>query len=405
MPIASSRTSRPSAFIQPTTRSRPALSSSVSASRAQPPPSMAPIRGQGVEQRHQQIAPIFTRIRVAHCGQTAKYHAGLIRIALQEPRRGHLNLTMQRLLALLAGCSAVAGPAFAHRRSCRRTTCAPNCWPRFATVKPGEPFWVGLRQTIRPKWHTYWKNPGDSGLPTEIAWKLPEGVKADPIVWPAPSCIDIGGDHQLRLRGRGRAAGEDHAAGRSRRALALAADANWLVCEDVCIPEEGKFALDLPSGLPAKPAAPAHAALFDKARRRADGKPVARALTASPSRRSDPVVEAKGLKPERSATSISSPPSGARSPAWPSRRPASPPRASGSRSRRATPRRPCRSRLAGTLVLTEKTGDGDVTQALRHRREARSRHSCRARRRSPPRTQARADLSRCRRCCSRCWAA
>ena len=51
-----------------------------------------------------------------------------------------------------------------------------------AAVKPGEPFWVGLRQTIRPKWHTYWKNPGDSGLPTEITWKLPEGAKADPIV-------------------------------------------------------------------------------------------------------------------------------------------------------------------------------------------------------------------------------
>jgi hypothetical protein len=32
-------------------------------------------------------------------------------------------------------------------------------------VKPGEPFWVGLRQTIRPKWHTYWKNQGESGLP------------------------------------------------------------------------------------------------------------------------------------------------------------------------------------------------------------------------------------------------
>ena len=62
-----------------------------------------------------------------------------------------------------------------------------------AAVKPGEPFWVGLRQTIRPKWHTYWKNPGESGLPTEITWTLPAGVKADPIVWPAPHLFDIGG--------------------------------------------------------------------------------------------------------------------------------------------------------------------------------------------------------------------
>ena len=62
-----------------------------------------------------------------------------------------------------------------------------------STVKPGEPFWVALRQTIRPKWHTYWKNPGESGLPTEIAWTLPAGAKADAIVWPAPMLFDIGG--------------------------------------------------------------------------------------------------------------------------------------------------------------------------------------------------------------------
>ena len=62
-----------------------------------------------------------------------------------------------------------------------------------ATVKAGEPFWVALRQTIKPRWHTYWKNPGDSGLPTEIAWTLPQGAKADPIVWPTPSFIDVGG--------------------------------------------------------------------------------------------------------------------------------------------------------------------------------------------------------------------
>src|SRR5215469_17496841 len=62
-----------------------------------------------------------------------------------------------------------------------------------SAVKPGEPFWVGLRQTIRPKWHTYWKNPGESGLPTEIKWTLPAGVTAEPIVWPTPRLFDIGG--------------------------------------------------------------------------------------------------------------------------------------------------------------------------------------------------------------------
>jgi thiol:disulfide interchange protein len=134
-------------------------------------------------------------------------------------------------------------------------------------VKAGEPFWVALRQTIKPHWHTYWKNPGDSGLPTEIAWTLPAGAKADPIVWPTPSFIDVGGivnygfhDDILLLV---KITPPADASG----TLALKADANWLVCDDVCIPEEGKFALDLPVGPAATPASADTRALFDRARR------------------------------------------------------------------------------------------------------------------------------------------
>ena len=41
-------------------------------------------------------------------------------------------------------------------------------------VAPGQPLWLGLQITHQPEWHTYWKNPGDSGLPTQFEWKLPE---------------------------------------------------------------------------------------------------------------------------------------------------------------------------------------------------------------------------------------
>ncbi|MDB5892998.1 MAG: protein-disulfide reductase, partial [Rhodoferax sp.] len=37
-------------------------------------------------------------------------------------------------------------------------------------VGPGEPVWVGLQITHQPEWHTYWKNSGDSGLPTQLSW-------------------------------------------------------------------------------------------------------------------------------------------------------------------------------------------------------------------------------------------
>jgi DsbC/DsbD-like thiol-disulfide interchange protein len=135
-----------------------------------------------------------------------------------------------------------------------------------SAVKPGEPFWVALRQTIRPKWHTYWKNPGDSGLPTEIVWTLPAGAKAEPIVWPTPKLANLSGiinygygdDVLLLVRITPPAQPGE---------FRIVAEANWLVCDDVCIPEEAKFEFVLPVGTETKPADAATLALFDKTRR------------------------------------------------------------------------------------------------------------------------------------------
>ena len=55
-----------------------------------------------------------------------------------------------------------------------------------ARVAPGQTFRVGLRQKLAPHWHTYWKNPGDSGLPTKLTLTLPDGIEAGAIAWPAP---------------------------------------------------------------------------------------------------------------------------------------------------------------------------------------------------------------------------
>ena len=59
-------------------------------------------------------------------------------------------------------------------------------------VSAGAPVWVGLQITHQPEWHTYWKNAGDSGLPTELTWSLPAGVSAGEIAWPVPKKIPIG---------------------------------------------------------------------------------------------------------------------------------------------------------------------------------------------------------------------
>ncbi len=113
-----------------------------------------------------------------------------------------------------------------------------------AAAQPGQPFVVGLKLRMEPQWHTYWKNPGDSGLPTRIQWVLPEGWKAAPIQWPYPQNLPVG---PLMNYGY-----EDEVVLLSELtppASAVAgsnpiqAKAEWLVCKDICIPEKGELDL------------------------------------------------------------------------------------------------------------------------------------------------------------------
>ena len=61
------------------------------------------------------------------------------------------------------------------------------------SIAPGETVWVALHLEMRPGWHVYWRNPGDAGLPPEIAWKLPPGFTAGEIAWPTPERFVVGG--------------------------------------------------------------------------------------------------------------------------------------------------------------------------------------------------------------------
>lgn len=115
-------------------------------------------------------------------------------------------------------------------------------------VAPGERFQVALVQKMAPGWHTYWRNPGDSGEPTRIEWTLPQGVAAGEIQWPAPHAIPVeplvnfGFEGTLLLPVE-ITVPQDAKPGER---LMLKANATWLVCEKICIPEEGAFTLELP---------------------------------------------------------------------------------------------------------------------------------------------------------------
>ncbi len=116
-------------------------------------------------------------------------------------------------------------------------------------VVAGAPVWVGLQIAHQPEWHTYWKNAGDSGLPTELAWSLPSGVSSGGIAWPVPKKIPIGNLANYGYEGTVLlpvpltvATGFDPVGGM----LDVRLKASWLVCRKECIPEDGEFLLKLP---------------------------------------------------------------------------------------------------------------------------------------------------------------
>jgi len=133
-------------------------------------------------------------------------------------------------------------------------------------IVPGKPFTVGLLLRMAPGWHTYWKFSGDAGLPTEMKWKLPPGWKIGEIQWPIPlKTIDPGDietygyqDEILLMQEITPPLKLDVSS------VQLAAEANWLVCEKICIPGSATLRLDLPV---ASSSEPANADVFARYRR------------------------------------------------------------------------------------------------------------------------------------------
>ncbi|HZH44120.1 MAG TPA: thioredoxin family protein [Lysobacter sp.] len=112
---------------------------------------------------------------------------------------------------------------------------------------PGTRLTLGLLLEHDPHWHTYWRNPGDSGLPTEIQFTLPEGVKAEPVAWPHPQRFVLSGIVNFGYGGRRLLPITiDVPADYAAASLPVRAAANWLICEVECIPGKAEYALDLP---------------------------------------------------------------------------------------------------------------------------------------------------------------
>ncbi|MEW6497242.1 MAG: thioredoxin family protein [Cyanobacteriota bacterium] len=115
-------------------------------------------------------------------------------------------------------------------------------------IQPGTPFWVGLQFKTSPGWHTYWRNPGDSGSPTQVDWTLPSGFNAGNLVYPYPERMPIGPLMNFGYKGENLLLTEitPPANFPTTQPVTLQAKASWLVCEVECVPEEASFTLTLP---------------------------------------------------------------------------------------------------------------------------------------------------------------
>lgn len=125
-------------------------------------------------------------------------------------------------------------------------------------VYPGAEILLGLNQRIIPHWHTYWKNPGDSGLATTLAWRLPAGAAAGEIQWPTPGLFRLGPvanfayADEVTLLSPIKVPRDIPPGG----TFPIAATAKWLVCEETCIPQQVELGLTLPVAADASASGP-----------------------------------------------------------------------------------------------------------------------------------------------------
>ena len=125
-----------------------------------------------------------------------------------------------------------------------------------SAIVPGKAFTVGLLLRMAPGWHTYWKFSGDAGLPTELKWKLPQGFKIGEIRWPIPlKTIDPGDIETYGYENEVLLMQEITPPSKiDESSVKLSAEANWLVCEKICIPGGETLQLELPISTTSQPA-------------------------------------------------------------------------------------------------------------------------------------------------------
>ena len=147
-----------------------------------------------------------------------------------------LAMALFLLGSLPAAAQIEPGPKVAPRLIAERTI-----------VAPGERVPVAFELQMKPGWHTYWINPGEAGAPTELKWKLPAGWQGAELEWPYPKRLPVGPLMNYGYEGKVwlLTAVQVPAAAKPGDRVTLEAAGNWLVCREVCIPEDARLTLAL----------------------------------------------------------------------------------------------------------------------------------------------------------------
>ncbi|MDB5804069.1 MAG: putative ThiO:disulfide interchange protein [Betaproteobacteria bacterium] len=210
----------------------------------------------------------------------------------------HLSAFLRRALPAAATFFALVACADAFAAAVKTDYIEAELIARNTALNVGEKPLIGIRLKHAPHWHTYWQNPGDSGMPTTIQWKLPAGFKAGPILWPVPELLPVpplmnyGYEGEVLLPMELVAIPNEWPAGQPAK---LAARVDWLVCKDVCIPGGADLELTLPVVGTPTTADPKNAALFERALAALPGGPITNATAKT----HDGVIELRfpGRKP------------------------------------------------------------------------------------------------------------
>jgi len=187
------------------------------------------------------------------------------------------------LLSALVVPLVLASPALAQPPPARHTKA--SLLSETDAVRPGQPLTVGIRLQMEKGWHTYWRNPGDSGLPTRARWELPSGFAAGEIQWPYPSrfasgpLVNYGYEGEVLLPVEIRVP-----ASVPEPQVRIAARVDWLECQEACLPGRADLSLTLPVRTTSAPTP--EAALFAGVRRRLPRKDPAWAFSVSSTARS-----------------------------------------------------------------------------------------------------------------------